>query len=282
MSRNLRLTAATGIHKGDRPYQQDQVLLMQHPHFPTCILGVLADGMGGRSGGRKASDQVILSARQLFSRFSPSQDEASAVLIQLLEDAHMVIKLTALSSEQEPHSTVAAFIVNPDGACVWVHAGDSRIYHFRRGRLVDRTVDHSYVQLLVDRGELSPEEANNHPQANILLACLGMSSTPPEVETHTIAQLKRHDVLLLCSDGLWHYFSPEELGAVVAEHPPREAVELLMTEARQRARGAGDNLSLAILKLESSRVLTSSPSPSPSPAPAPAPAREAAKRTAKN
>ena len=261
MSRNLRLTAATGIHKGDRPYQQDQVLLMQHRNFPACILGVLADGMGGRSGGRKASDQVLLSARQLFSRYSPQKDDAGGLLTQLLEDAHMVIKLTAVSSEQEPHSTVAAFLLNPDGACVWVHAGDSRIYHFQRGRLVERTVDHSYVQLLVDRGELSPQEANNHPQANILLACLGMSSTPPEVETHTIPQLKRHDVLLLCSDGLWHYFSPEELGAVVAEHPPREAVELLMTEARQRAHGSGDNLSLAILKLESSKASASAAAP---------------------
>ena len=55
---------------------------------------------------------------------------------------------------------------------------------------------------------------------------------------------------MACSDGLWHYFTPEEMGAVVAEQSPRAAVELLVSEARKRARGTGDNLSIAILKLE--------------------------------
>ena len=151
MTRGFRLAAATGLHKGDRPYQQDQVLLLNHPRVPGCVLGVVADGMGGRSGGRKASDQVLMTARQLFARYAPEADAASALLRNLLEDAHTVIKLTALSSEQEPHSTIAAFLMNPHGDCAWIHAGDSRIYHFQRGRLVKRTRDHSYVQVLVDR-----------------------------------------------------------------------------------------------------------------------------------
>jgi Serine/threonine protein phosphatase len=72
MAEALRLLAATGIHKGDREYQQDQVALLVHPRHKGCILAVVADGMGGRSGGRKASDQVMLTARQLFERYSPS------------------------------------------------------------------------------------------------------------------------------------------------------------------------------------------------------------------
>ncbi len=206
--------------------------------------------MGGRSGGRKASDQVVMTARQLFARYAPGRDDPSRVLRQLLEDAHTVIKLTAQSSEQEPHSTLAAFLVNPQGDCAWIHAGDSRIYHFHGGRLIKRTRDHSYVQTLVDSGEITEDEANRHPQSNILLGCLGMTTTPPPVENHLIAQLQRGDVLLACSDGLWHYFTPEEMGAVLAAKPPREAVELLVGEARRRARGTGDNISLAVLKLE--------------------------------
>ena len=61
-----RLSAATGIHRGDRAYQQDQVQIIPHARVPGCALGVLADGMGGKSGGRKAADQVILTAQQLF------------------------------------------------------------------------------------------------------------------------------------------------------------------------------------------------------------------------
>ena len=250
MTRGFRLAAATGLHKGDRPYQQDQVLVLEHPRAPGCVLAVVADGMGGRSGGRKASDQVLMTARQLFARYRPEHDDAARLLRQLLEDAHTVIKLTALSSEQEPHSTLAAVLVDPQGRCTWIHAGDSRIYQFREGRMVKRTLDHSYVQALVDRGEISEEESLLHPQSNILLGCLGMTTTMPPLALHTVPQLEIGTTLLLCSDGLWHYFTPEELGSVLVSQPPRAAVELLVSEARRRARGRGDNLSIAILKVE--------------------------------
>jgi len=250
MTQGFRLSAATGLHKGDRAYQQDQVMMISHPRIPGCMLGVVADGMGGRSGGRKASDQVMLTARQLFERYSPDRGDPAQLLRQLLDDAHTVIKLIATSSEQEPHSTVAAFLMSPKGACTWAHSGDSRVYQFRSGRLHKRTYDHSYVQALVDRGELSEAQANVHPQANVLIGCLGMAAIPPPVETYCIPQLDSDDVLLACSDGLWHYFTTEELGVVVAENTPRDAVKLLVAEARQRAKGAGDNLSLVIMKLE--------------------------------
>ncbi len=205
MSKPYRLLAATGIHKGDRDYQQDQVAVLSHPRFNGCVLAVVADGMGGRSGGRKASDQVMMTARQLFERYSPNTDDATSMLKHLVEEAHIVIRLTAISSEQEPHSTVAAFLINPRGDCHWAHAGDSRIYHFHKGRLVHRTLDHSYVQALVDRGELTEAEANNHPHSNILVGCLGAESDPPSSH-HLITQLQPGDTLLACSDGVWHYF----------------------------------------------------------------------------
>ena len=77
MTKGYRITASTGIHKGDRDYQQDQVALLSHARVNGCILGVVADGMGGRSGGRKASDQVMLTSRQLFERFDPSIDNGA-------------------------------------------------------------------------------------------------------------------------------------------------------------------------------------------------------------
>ncbi|MDD2844201.1 MAG: protein phosphatase 2C domain-containing protein, partial [Rhodoferax sp.] len=162
-----RLTASTGIHKGDRDYQQDQLMMLSHPRAKGCLLAVLADGMGGRSGGRKASDQVMMTARQLFERYDPATDDAEAILKQLLNEAHTVIKLIAISAEQEPHSTLVAFLLNPGGDCHWIHAGDSRIYHYQGKQLVKRTMDHSYVQLLVNRGEITPEQAQNHPKSNI-------------------------------------------------------------------------------------------------------------------
>ena len=81
MDKGYRLSGATGLHKGDREYQQDQVGLFAHPSVQGCVLGVVAHGMGGRTGGRKASDQVLLTARQLFERYVP-EDEDAAVLLQ--------------------------------------------------------------------------------------------------------------------------------------------------------------------------------------------------------
>ena len=211
-----RLAAATGLHRGDRPYQQDQVLLMAHHRVPGCLLAVVADGMGGKSGGRKAADQVLL---------------------------------TAITAEEEPHSTVAALLIAPDRSCDVIHAGDSRIYHFRGPDLVSRTKDHSFVQRLVDEGQLPEEDANDHPQSNLLTGCLGTHSDPP-LALHHIDRLEPGDSLLACSDGLWHYFTPRELGAIVHTLPPREASEMLIGKARHRARGGGDNLSLALVRVE--------------------------------
>ena len=249
MRKGYRLTAATGLHKGDREYQQDQVALLKHPRVNGCVLAVVADGMGGRSGGRTASNQVMLTAQQLFERYAPHTDDAPSLLRQLIQEAHLVIKLSAMSSEQEPHSTLAAFLINPDGDCHWVHAGDSRVYHYHGERLVHRTRDHSYVQALVDEGQITEQAAQVHPQSNILTGCLGMEKEPP-MDSHFIAQLRPGDTLMACSDGVWHYFSQEEIGEALCRLSAREASEFLIDKARSRARGSGDNLSLVIVKLE--------------------------------
>lgn len=251
MAQAYKLTAATGLHKGDRQYQQDQIILLPHARTNGCALGVVADGMGGRSGGRKASDQVMLTAKQLFERYDPDTEGACEFLRQMAHEAHLVIKLTAISSEEEPHSTIAAFVIMPSGACHWLTAGDSRIYHFRREQLVSRSKDHSHVQNLVDKGELSEADANTHPLSNILTSCLGIEQEPA-MTTHSIAALAPGDVLVACTDGLWHYFSTTELGMVLSSLSPREAAEFLVKKARERANGGGDNLSLVIAKIEPS------------------------------
>lgn len=244
-----RLTATTGIHRGDRAYQQDQVEIIAHERVSGCVMGVLADGMGGKSGGRKAADQVLLTAQQLFERYAPNRDDTADLLKQLVLEAHLMIKLTAITSEEEPHSTVAAFIVSPSLDCEVVHAGDSRVYHFRGADMLSRTVDHSYVQRLIDEGQITEEEANVHPQSNLLTGCLGTHQDPPLAHKH-LGRLEIGDCLLACSDGLWHYFTARELGAIVHALPPREASEMLVSKARQRARGGGDNLSLALLRVD--------------------------------
>ncbi len=244
-----RLAATTALHRGDRLYQQDQVAIVSHPRSPGCMLAIVADGMGGKSGGRKAADQVIMTAKQIFERYSPATEDAEACLRNLVHEAHLMIKLTAMAFEEEPHSTIAAFMINPDRSACIVHVGDSRVYCYQQSELAFRTTDHSYVQHMINEGQLTEAQANTHPQSNLLTGCLGTQQDPP-VSIHRIEKLSVGDTLLACSDGLWHYFTPAEVGAIVHSLPPREAAETLISKARHRARGSGDNLSLALVRLD--------------------------------
>jgi serine/threonine protein phosphatase PrpC len=192
---------------------------------------------------------VLLTAKQIFERHAPKKDDPGEMLKQIVMESHLMIKLTAITAEEEPHSTVAAFIISPNRECDVVHAGDSRVYHFRGPEMMSRTIDHSFVQRLVDEGQLTEEEANNHPQSNLLTGCLGTTQDPPLTAGH-VERLEIGDSVLACSDGLWHYFTPKELGAIVHALPPREASEMLVSKARQRARGGGDNLSLALIRVD--------------------------------
>lgn len=249
MKGHYRIRAAAGSHRGDRTYQQDQFALWSHERVNGCIFAAIADGMGGKTGGKMAAEQVILTARQLFNQYDPDGDDGGILLQQIALEAHNLIRLSAIASEQSPHSTIAAVLLNSDGKCYCVHCGDSRIYKFRGAELVHKSIDHSYVQSLVDHGVLSAEEATVHPQSNVLLSCLGTAAEP----TIIARQLQRAapgDALLLCSDGLWHYFTTEELGMVIDTLPPAEASRFLIRKARERADGGGDNLSVVVLKIE--------------------------------
>lgn len=239
--------ACVAKHTGDRTEQQDRAAVFAHPNRKGTLMAVLADGMGGHSGGAMAAEQVILKARQNFEAFAPASESAPDLLRSIIDEAHIVIKLTRFTSEQDPHSTAVVFMMQPDRAD-WAHCGDSRFYHFRSGQLVTRSIDHSLVEELVRKGRLDAESALRHPNRNVLLSCLG-SEREPRVDIGHASPLVGGDAFLLCSDGLWAYIGEEEAGRILAENSPREAASTLIELARQRARGGGDNISLAVVKL---------------------------------
>ena len=131
----------------------------------------------------------------------------------------------------------------------WAHCGDSRVYHFRGDSLVFRSTDHSYVEQLVVQGRITPEQALVHPNRNILLTSLG-GVDAPRIAFGEAEGLQPGDTFLLCSDGLWAYFTDQELAWVInGSASAREASELLIGRARAMGNGDGDNISIAILKL---------------------------------
>lgn len=210
-------------------------------------MAVLADGMGGHSGGSMAAEQVMLTAEQNFHAFKPLHESPEHLLASVVNDAHTVIKLTRFTSEKDPHSTAVVFLLQP-GKAHWAHCGDSRMYHFRGRETVSRSVDHSLVADLVRKGRLTEAEAEHHPQRNVLLSCLG-GEQEPEIGYGKQAPLMAGDTFLLCSDGLWGYLSDAEMGAAVADMAPREAAQRLISRARERAGGYGDNITVAIVRM---------------------------------
>jgi PPM family protein phosphatase len=242
------IETCTAQHIGDRDEQQDRVGLFTHPTVKGALMAVLADGMGGHTGGALAAQQVIQSAKTNFENGSLGAEAIQATLAAAIGDAHGGIQLTSLSSETDPHST-ACLLVLQRGRADWAHCGDSRIYHYRNGEKISRTYDHSHVMNLVKMGYLTEEQAETHPQKNLLISCLG-DNDDPKIDFAETTPLLDGDCFLLCSDGLWAYFSDEELGKVLNEFPVRQAAEILINTARDRAKGHGDNCSLAIVRLK--------------------------------
>ncbi len=243
----LSIDACIAQHQGDRKEQQDRVAILPHPQGGGVVLAVLADGMGGHTGGTLAAQQVIHTARNNLEHYSARADAAGGLLSASINEAHMLIKASRFINEKDPHSTAAMLLMQP-GKVAWAHSGDSRIYRFRGDRPAFRSADHSYVEQLRRQGRITAEQALVHPNRNILLTSLG-GGDAPTIALGEDDDLQAGDSFMLCSDGLWAYFSDSELGAVIAAHPARAAAETLIDRARARARGEGDNISLAILKL---------------------------------
>lgn len=245
---SFKVSAVVATHIGDRHDQQDRVAILTSPRNPGALLAIVADGMGGRTGGRQAADQVISTAENLFRDMSDRDATFRDLLLQLAAEAHTVIRLTAVAAEKEPHATLCALIIKKRYA-IWAHAGDSRLYFFRAGRLVHRTEDHTYAQQLREEGRFEDAEIASQRYKNILVSALGINKKP-RIEIGEDHILTVGDVFLLASDGLWAYFEDDELAEILTRMAPRDASEHLISVARERAEGRGDNLSLAIVKLD--------------------------------
>ncbi len=245
---SFTVNAVVATHIGDRQDQQDRVAIITSPRNPGALLAIVADGMGGRTGGRQAADQVISTAENLFRDMSDRDGSFRELLLHLAAEAHTIIRLTAIAAEKEPHSTLCALVIKKEAA-VWAHVGDSRLYFFRDGRLQHRTEDHTYAQQLRDEGRLDDAVLASVRYKNVLVSALGIDKKP-RVDVAEETQLQVGDVFLLASDGLWGYFEDGELADVLGRMSPRSASEHLLARARERADGRGDNCSMAIVRLD--------------------------------
>ncbi|HYM47801.1 MAG TPA: protein phosphatase 2C domain-containing protein [Burkholderiaceae bacterium] len=237
----MRYDIAHHSARGARPNNQDRIALAERDN---AVLMVVADGLGGHRGGEIAAEILAQTMLHAFHAVrAPIIDRPSAFLALGILQAHQAILRRSKASMNtiQPRTTCVMCLIQ-NGYAYWAHVGDSRLYHFRHGRLLQRTQDHSTVEELRKDGLLTEDEMRQHPQKGRLTICVG-GPNRPKIALGEETALARDDVLLLCSDGVWEAYTPEELLRTIERDDLDEAVEEMLFGAERKMQEHCDNLS---------------------------------------
>jgi len=241
----VRLRAANISDIGKNPARTKNEDYFGHFKGDFGDLFLVCDGMGCHNGGELASRMAVESIRNHFESSFLEGEELSTIS-RAIELAHQQI---AAKAEEDPElsgmgSTVALLLVSAGNYFV-AHCGDSRVYLSRDGSLLQLTKDHSEVQMMVESGIITQEQAATHPRRNFITRALGHGTCSPELSGPHM--LKQDDVFLLCSDGLTEYVSEDELHQQMDEEP-EIACQNLVDMANER--GGSDNITIQIVEVQ--------------------------------
>ncbi len=230
---------------GDRSSQQDSV---GHWYSDEAILAVVADGAGGHVGGAQASQTAVATMEcywqdKLSAGVSP--DEAAEILTQAVQQAHTDIIQNAGGNAALSGKSAFVAVYLHDGCYTCVNVGDCRAYVTNQGQWKQLSIDDSLLRILVDKGEVSPIEAKNHPDQNILTQALGTESKiKPHVSHGTFSE---QDSFLLCCDGLWNQLPEEQWPLANWEATSttqyKNVLSIMANKAVIAANGSSDNVS---------------------------------------
>src|SRR5438105_4993595 len=208
-------------------------------------LYVVADGLGGHSAGEVASSSAVATLGEEY--YPPSNHtRIEPALRQAVQAANLRIhELTHRHPEYRSMETTLSALVVAGAQGYIAHIGDTRIYHWREGRLSQLTSDHSEAAELARMRILKPEKVREHPGRSTLTRTLGSRLIPrPDYLRHPI---EPGDQFLLCSDGLWSELEDEELCGVLSNYSPESAAHELIQTAL--ARDCQDNVSVQVVRV---------------------------------
>ena len=216
---------------GNREENQDRVAVAVGDG--SAFLAVV-DGMGGHADGARAAEIAIRTMVEEFWDASRPLFDPDGFLHLTIGRAHeAVVKIGhGLSPETRPRATCAICLVQGSSA-YWAHVGDSRVYQLRGARIVDRTRDHSHVELLLRAGRITERQALVHPMRNYVECCIGGDPALPEMTLSGRRALKPGDVLLLCSDGFWSGLTDEQVAGLGRD--PQRGLQESLAELGARA-----------------------------------------------
>ena len=197
---------------GDRQDNQDRAAVVV---AEDAAMLLVFDGMGGHSDGARAAETALKVVQDIFTSSKLPILDPQGFLYMALARAHdEVVSLGQdVAVDFRPRATCAICLVQ-EGGSFWAHIGDSRIYQIRREKVLTRSRDHSHVEVLIQEGAITEEEALDHPMRNFVEWCLGGDAPIPDMSITANMPLESGDVLLCCSDGLWSGISDDEIAAI--------------------------------------------------------------------
>jgi len=197
---------------GDRQDNQDRAAVVVSEN---AALMLVFDGMGGHSDGARAAETGLKVVQDMFMASDMPIFDPQGFLYMALSRAHdEVVGLgVEVAVDFRPRATCAICLVQEGGA-FWAHIGDSRIYQVRERRVLTRSRDHSHVEVLIQEGAITEEEAQDHPMRNFVECCIGGDAPVPDMSITNRIRLEPGDVLLACSDGLWSGLSDDDMAAI--------------------------------------------------------------------
>jgi serine/threonine protein phosphatase PrpC len=235
---------------GRRRANQDR---LAYSYSREALLLVVADGMGGHLHGEVAAQIAVQYITETFEAdAAPKIEDPIHFLSKVLNNAHYAIVDYAGDHllQEAPRTTCVVCLVQ-DNVAFWAHAGDSRLYLIRGGRVAAMTRDHSRVRMMVEDGVITESEAARHPARNRIFSCLG-GNRAPQIEFSPRTPLLVGDIIVLATDGAWGPLADERLirgleGGTVMERVPR-----LLDAAEELAGDGCDNLSMIAMNWDES------------------------------
>lgn len=216
---------------------------------PKGLLFIVADGMGGHSGGKEASQIAVDVVGSEY--FSFTSEVISSALLYAFKTANFKINQSSQDSLQfrKKGTTCSALVLENDKAHI-AHVGDSKVFKISDGNIIQFTNDHTEVGEMVRKKIISEEEAKNHPSKSVLIRAMGIEADL-EVDLIENILITSGDCFVLCSDGLAKV-TPEEIKEIVLSNTEEEACKKLISLANER--GGHDNVTVQVIKIVGNTV----------------------------
>lgn len=245
----MRIGTCSDVGK-TRPINEDNFYVSEYVRRPGALYAMVADGMGGHNAGETASGAAVEEVSDFINEYFSDQippQQVRDLLTAAINSANKLIYAGAQDNVKLSGmgTTLTLCFLYGTQATV-AHVGDSRAYIIREEMIHKITEDHSLVAELLRNGQITPEQARNHPQKNVITRAVG---TDPSVEIDIYEfEVKANDIILLCTDGLSNQLSDQEMYHLICEADSMEEAAAALVDAANE-KGGLDNITAVLLEI---------------------------------